>query len=75
MENNNLPLGEYEHYKGGRYRVLGVGKHSENHEDLVIYESLDENPVSKIWVRPLEMFVEDVEVDGAKTPRFRYIGQ
>lgn len=67
--------GIYGHYKGKRYKVLGVAKHSETLEDLVVYEALYNNEMSKLWVRPLEMFTEEVEVDGKKQPRFRYLGK
>lgn len=66
--------GIYEHYKGKKYRVIDVGKHSETLEDLVIYEALYENKISNVWVRPLEMFTETIEIDGKKVPRFKYIG-
>ncbi len=68
-----IPPGIYEHYKGKRYRVLGVGKHSETLEDLVFYEALYENPLGKLWVRPLAMFGEEVEVGGKKVLRFRRV--
>lgn len=42
-------------------------------EDMVVYEALYENEVSKLWVRPLEMFIGDVEIDGKSIPRFRYL--
>jgi hypothetical protein len=65
----------YKHYKNGKYyRVIGVGKHSETLEDLVMYESLYDNETSKYWCRPLVMFTEEVEYEGNKTPRFIYIG-
>ena len=70
----NLKIGIYEHYKGNRYRVIGTAKHSETLEDLVIYESLYENKLSKLWARPLSMFLEEVEVNGRKKPRFKYVG-
>jgi len=44
-------------------------------EDLVVYEALYDNEVSKIWVRPLAMFLEEVEVEGKKQPRFKYLGK
>jgi hypothetical protein len=70
----NVKLGVYEHYKSGKkYRVIGVAKHSETLEDMVVYEALYENEMSKLWVRPLEMFLEDVEVDGKRVPRFKYL--
>jgi hypothetical protein len=70
--------GIYLHFKGKKYRVLGVGKHSETLEDLVVYQGLydsDEFGKNPIWVRPLKMFVEEVEVDGKKQPRFKYLGK
>lgn len=70
-----LKIGTYEHYKGNRYRVVGIAKHSETLEDLVVYESLYENKVSKLWVRPLSMFLEEIEVNGIKIPRFKYIAE
>lgn len=75
FRNMDLRLGIYEHYKNPehRYRVLGVAKHSETLEDMVVYEALYENEVSKLWARPLEMFIGDVEVDGKIMPRFRYL--
>jgi hypothetical protein len=67
-----IKLGQYEHYKGKQYEVIGVAKHSETLEELVFYCSVfDKNDC---WVRPLEMFLEEVEVDGKKLPRFRLIG-
>jgi len=70
-----LKLGKYKHYKGNFYKVLGVAKHSETLEDLVVYEALYDNPRSKLWVRPLKMFVEEVEVEGKRVPRFEYISE
>jgi hypothetical protein len=65
--------GIYEHYKGKQYRVIGVAKHSETLEDLVIYEALYDNKMSKLWARPAEMFLEEVEVGGQKVPRFKLV--
>ena len=67
-------FGVYRHYKNKEYEVIGVTKHSKTLEDLVVYRALYENEVSKLWVRPLEMFVGIVEVDGKEVPRFEYIG-
>jgi len=64
----------YQHYKGNRYRVLYLAKHSETIEDMIVYEALYENPLAKIWVRPLAMFLEDVEVNGTMVPRFTFVG-
>lgn len=67
-----VKLGKYEHYKGGQYQVLGIGKHSETMEEFVVYKALyGEN---EIWIRPAKMFMEEVEVSGKKIPRFKYIG-
>ncbi len=69
--------GLYQHFKGGRYRVLGIAHHSETLEPLVVYQALYESPdfgKDSLWVRPLDMFQEEVEVEGRKLPRFKYIG-
>lgn len=68
-----IKRGKYQHYKGNYYEVLGVAKHSETLEDLVVYKCLYENPRSELWVRPVAMFLESVEVKGKKIPRFRYV--
>ena len=65
--------GLYEHYKGKRYIVHGVVKHSETLEDLVYYECLYENKLGKMWVRPKEMFLESIIIDGKSKPRFCFI--
>lgn len=70
----DLKLGIYQHYKGKKYLVLGVAKHSESLENLVVYVALYENETSNFWVRPLQMFTEEVEIDGKKIPRFKYLG-
>lgn len=64
-------LGEYEHYKGGHYQVLGVARHSETLEELVVYKALYD--AGSLWVRPLGMFLEDVEIEGVKRPRFEFV--
>lgn len=73
----NLPLGKYRHYKGHEYKVIGVGRHRETLEELVVYQALYESPEfepGQIWLRPLAMFLETVVVDGIERPRFEYIG-
>lgn len=65
--------GLYEHYKGQRYRVLGLVKHSETLEELVYYECLYPNDLGKFWVRPKKMFLETIEVRGETRPRFRFV--
>ena len=69
----DLKLGVYEHYKNKKYRVIGVAKHSETLEELVVYEALYDNKQSKLWVRPLAMFLEEITVDGKVMPRFKYL--
>ena len=70
-----MKLGKYRHFKGKLYKVIGVAKHSETLEEFVVYEALYENPVSKVWIRPKKMFLEIVEVDGKKVPRFEYVSR
>lgn len=60
----------YNHYKNKPYKYIGIAKHSETLEDLVIYETLYENSISKVWVRPKDMFFETIEVNGHSTRRF-----
>jgi hypothetical protein len=64
--------GRYRHYKGGEYEVVGVARHSETHEPLVVYRPLYND--SGLWVRPHAMFFEDVDVDGRRQPRFAFVG-
>ncbi len=73
---NTLKIGTYQHYRTRNfYRIIGVAKHSETEEDLVIYECLYDNPKSKMWARPLKMFLEDVKVNGQKIPRFTFVDE
>ena len=69
----NFQTGIYQHYKGNKYIVLGVAKHSETLEELVVYVTLYENEESSIWVRPLALFTENVVVDGNSVPRFKKV--
>jgi len=69
--NEKLPLGKYEHYKGNQYEVIGIARHSETLEELVIYRALYGE--RGLLVRPLKMFLETVEIDGKKFPRFKFI--
>jgi hypothetical protein len=70
-----IHLGRYRHYKGHLYKVIGLARHSETLEWMVIYETLYKNPEGKIWVRPLLMFTEVIEINGKKVQRFKYIGK
>ena len=65
-------MGKYKHYKGKEYEVIGLAKHSETLEELVVYKALYGEDA--LWVRPLKMFEEEVEIDGQKVPRFKYLG-
>ena len=67
-----MQTGKYRHYKGNKYDVIGIARHSETEESLVVYKPLYGE--SGLWVRPLEMFQENVEIDGKFVPRFKYIG-
>ncbi|MBC8559591.1 DUF1653 domain-containing protein [Fumia xinanensis] len=67
-----IKLGRYRHFKGKEYEVLGVAKHSETLEEMVVYRALYDN--RDIWVRPLSMWDEMVERNGAAVKRFTYIG-
>lgn len=57
----------YQHYKGGIYQTIGIARHTETNEKLMIYQ----NGVGKIFARPLDMFNQDVDVDGEIVPRFK----
>jgi len=67
-----IKLGEYEHFKGKHYKVLGVAKHSETLEEYVVYQALYGE--QDLWIRPVHMFIEMVERDGQTFPRFKFIG-
>lgn len=64
--------GLYRHYKGKLYRVLFLARHSETEEVLVVYQALYGE--EGYWVRPLALFLELVEVEGRKVPRFERLG-
>lgn len=66
-----LQLGTYRHYKGNLYEVLGVVRHSETLAPLVLYRPMQGD--GTIWVRPFEMFVESIEIQGVRQPRFAHI--
>jgi hypothetical protein len=63
--------GRYRHYKGGEYQVIGVARHSETLEPLVVYRPLYND--SGLWVRPHSMFFGNIEVDGQTRPRFALV--
>lgn len=63
--------GRYRHYKGNEYRVLGLARHSETLEPLVVYEALYGE--RGLWVRPAAMFTGEIELAGKRVPRFRCV--
>ena len=74
IHNDCMNVSIYKHSKTGNlYKVHFVAKQSETLEDMVVYEALYENDMSKFWVRPLSMFEEIVEINGKKVPRFVYV--
>src|SRR5439155_10818072 len=64
--------GRYRHYKGNEYTVLGLVRHSETEDELVLYRQ--EYGDHSLWVRPKDMFLETVKSDGRDIPRFQYLG-
>ena len=69
----DIKPGRYRHFKGREYEVLGIARHSETEEDLVVYRALYGD--FGLWVRPVSMWNETVERDGKTFRRFTYIGQ
>ena len=67
-----IKLGKYRHFKGNEYEVIGVAKHSESLEEMVVYRALYGD--GSLWVRPAAMWQETVTRDGVTKPRFTYIG-
>ncbi|MBD9253263.1 DUF1653 domain-containing protein [bacterium] len=69
----SIKPGRYRHFKGKEYEVLGVARHSETQEELVVYRALYSD--FGLWVRPARMWNETVERDGKTFRRFTYIGE
>ena len=67
-----LKPGRYRHFKGNEYELLGIARHSETMEPMVVYRALYGE--KGLWVRPLAMWTEIVERNGYRGPRFQYIG-
>lgn len=65
--------GKYRHFKGNLYEVIGVARHSETQEEMVVYRALYGE--YGLWVRPTAMWTETVDRDGYHGPRFQYIGK
>ncbi|MCP4194400.1 MAG: DUF1653 domain-containing protein [Planctomycetaceae bacterium] len=66
-----MKRGRYRHYKGNEYTVLGVARHSETDEELVVYRQ--EYGERGLWVRPKQMFLESVEIHGESVARFAFL--
>jgi hypothetical protein len=71
QSDSSLLPGRYRHYKGRDYQVFGVAQHSETGESLVVYRCLYGD--YSLWVRPLSMFQESVELGGEWIPRFVFV--
>jgi hypothetical protein len=69
----DIKLGKYRHFKGMEYEVIGVAKHSETLEPMVVYRALYGD--GALWVRPADMWNEVVERDGKVFQRFTYVGE
>ena len=69
----DIKPGKYRHFKGNEYELIGVAKHSETLEPMVVYRPLYGE--GGLWVRPAAMWLEQVERDGYCGPRFQYIGE
>jgi hypothetical protein len=68
-----LKPGKYRHYKGPLYEVIDIAKHSETEEELVVYRTLYGD--FSLWVRPLDMFTQEIEYEGNMVKRFTYVGE
>lgn len=69
-----IKLGRYRHFKEKEreYELIGIAKNSETLEDIAVYRALYGQ--GQLWARPLKIFLEEVEKDGKKMPRFEYLG-
>ncbi|MEI7815890.1 MAG: DUF1653 domain-containing protein [Desulfuromonadales bacterium] len=68
----NICPGRYRHYKGNEYEVISIARHSETEEAMVVYRKLYDD--HSLWVRPLDMFLENVLLAGQLVPRFVWVG-
>ena len=68
-----LQTGKYRHFKGNEYEVIGIARHSETEEPMVVYRALYGE--GGLWVRPLSMWNEQVDRDDYHGPRFIYVGE
>ena len=68
-----LKTGRYRHFKGNEYELIGIARHSETLEEMVVYRALYGE--GGLWVRPAAMWMETVERDGVSYQRFTYVGE
>ncbi len=68
-----VKLGKYKHFKGHTVKVIGVAKNSENYDEEFVVYTHPYNGHDQIWIRPVSMFLENIERDGYSGPRFEYI--
>jgi hypothetical protein len=69
-----IKKGQYMHFKGGKYDVLGVAKHTETLDDLIIYKPLYKCEKANLWARPFDMFIDQKKLQHKNVKRFKYIG-
>ena len=70
---DEIKPGRYRHFKGNEYEVIGLARHSETQEEMVVYRALYGD--FGLWVRPVSMWNETVERDGKTFRRFTFIGE
>jgi len=78
VEKADLTPGRYRHYKGGLYEVIGETFHTETQQKLVVYKALygsEQFSEGTLWVRPKEMFEENLMIDGKPVPRFQKVAE
>lgn len=73
MKMEMIRQGIYRHYKGKDYKVIGIARHSETLEELVVYQCLYGD--FSLWVRPASMFLETINMNGVSIPRFSFISE
>lgn len=74
----HLKLGVYKHFKGGFYKMIGIARHEETDEELVVYREISrglETGEGPLWVQPRARFTEEVEYRGKQGPRFQYVSE
>lgn len=68
-----IPLGKYRHFKGNEYEVIGIAKHSEDEEAMVVYRALYGDGI--LWIRPADMWNETITRDGRTFLRFAKVDE